>query len=138
MGNEAGGTQSNSEAAQGEPVGGLLEDGSAPAAVPGSPAKPCAACGEPHAGQRLLLTVEWEEYLSDHHGIPTPDDECYAPLCSGCASRAEILEIAEMALGTHGPRPQRTILDERNRFLEALRPELITNLSVSRTLNNYE
>ena len=116
----------------------LLGDRSTPTSSPETPSKPCASCGEPHAEHRLLLTVEWEDYLSEHHGIPYPEEECHVPLCTRCGSRAEILEIAEMNLSNHEISQQQKILDERDRFLETLRPELITNLSVTTTLSNFE
>ena len=131
-------TQADGDVSDTEYAVDRLEDGAVPVPSPESLTKPCAACAEPYAAHRLLLTIEWEEYLSDHHGIPYPDGECRVPLCSQCASRAEVLEIAEMSLATHSTSQQLMILDERNRFLESLRPELITNLSVSSSLSNLE
>jgi hypothetical protein len=102
------------------------------------PQTACASCGDPHGYNWLLLTVEWEEHLSEKHGVPQPDEECRVPLCTRCRSWAEMLEIAEMNLGDHGATERERVLDERDRFLDSLRVELITNFEVSASLSVYE
>lgn len=99
---------------------------------------PCASCGDPEGSNWLTLTVEWEDHLSEKHGIDPPEEACQVPLCTRCRSWAEMLEIAEMGLGEHAAAERQRILEERNRFLDSLQVELIANFNVSARLSLYE
>lgn len=108
------------------------------AVTDGESTKPCAACGDPDGVHQLTLVVDWVDYLVDEYNTRTPEEECVVPLCTRCRSWAEMLEIAEMNLSDHGRAEQEKILEERNRFLESLRAELISNFAVSQTLSVYK
>lgn len=100
--------------------------------------KRCGACGDPHGTHRLLLTVDWVDYLVEEYGTRRPEEECVVPLCTRCRSWAEMLEIAEMNLDQHGREERLTIIEERNRFLESLRVQSISNFTVSESLSVFE
>lgn len=100
--------------------------------------KQCAACGDPDGAHELLLTVDWVDYLVEAHETRPPEEECVAPLCTRCRSWAEMLEIAELNLDQHGREERRTIVDERNRFLDSLSVQQISNFTVSESLSAFQ
>lgn len=118
-------------------VTGWISDEAADVSTPEGPSKPCASCDDPHGRNQLVLTVEWEDRLAELHGIDPPDEECLVPLCTRCRSWAEMLEIAEMNRSKYGERDLRKVVDERDRFLESLSPELVGNFEVSARLEQY-
>lgn len=103
------------------PVDELLADGPDDAGA----STPCAACGDAEATHTLVLTVDWIDYLADRHGVDPPDEIPRAPLCVRCRSWAEMIEIAELDLSSHGPETRERIREERARFLDLLDVRLI-------------
>ena len=97
----------------------------------------CGACGDPAGAHQLLLTVDWVDYLVDEHSVRTPEKECSVPLCTRCRSWAEMIEIAEMNINQHSPAEREKIIRERNRFLESLQVQLISNFPVSESLSVF-
>lgn len=102
------------------------------------PAKQCAACGDPDGVHRLVLTIDWVEYLVEQYDATSPQEECVVPLCTRCRSWAEMLEIAEMHLAQHGREERRKIVEERDHFLDSLRVRSISNFAVSESLSVFE
>jgi hypothetical protein len=101
------------------------------ATVEVTPGRTCAECGRTEAVHWHRLVTDWVEYLADSRPVERGGGPTMAPLCEWCHSWAQVLELAELARPHLGRAERIRLAQQRNRFLDGLDAELVSDLATA-------